>query len=57
MANSESPNDSADKLKKHTKFFERCMDILPSYCQSLDTSRFDRLLSLLNSILCLCITE
>ena len=37
-----SDSENLERLKKHTKFFKRCLDILPSYCQSLDTSRWAR---------------
>ena len=26
-------------IKKHLKYFQRCMDVLPSQCENLDTSR------------------
>ncbi len=33
-------SDDPNRIKKHAKFFKRCMEILPNYCQGLDTSRY-----------------
>ena len=32
-------NSSEVSIKKHVMYFKRCMDVLPSQCEALDTSR------------------
>lgn len=34
--------------KKHVKFFKRCLDVLPAAYSSLDTSRFENVLMLID---------
>ena len=35
----ESSSSSEVSIKKHAMYFKRCMDVLPSQCEALDTSR------------------
>lgn len=37
----ETNQDYEISIKKHVMYFKRCLEILPSQCQPLDSSRYE----------------